>query len=194
MNYYDDEKNVNHYLQMAKGYDGQELINLLRHYLPAGSTVLELGMGPGKDLKILAETYQVTGSDRSAIFIERYRQQYPNADLLQLDAQTLDSDRRWDAIYSNKVLHHLTRDQLRQSFEQQAGRLNDAGLLCHSFWLGEEEYDMHGLHFVYYTPAMLELLLPDNLEIILQQNAQEMEPEDTLYIIMRKKQDDIVPF
>ena len=30
MSYYDDEKNVEQYIKMAEGYDGQLLINILR--------------------------------------------------------------------------------------------------------------------------------------------------------------------
>lgn len=53
MGYFDDEKNVQNCLEMAEGYDGAELIQVLRDYLLAGASGLELGMGPGKDLDIL---------------------------------------------------------------------------------------------------------------------------------------------
>ena len=53
MGYYDDPKNTQQYIEMAEGYDGRELIEALSRHLPAGATVLELGMGPGKDLDIL---------------------------------------------------------------------------------------------------------------------------------------------
>lgn len=54
---------------MAKGYNGRELIAVLNKYLPAGAMVLELGMGPGKDLNLLAQRYTVTGSDTSREFL-----------------------------------------------------------------------------------------------------------------------------
>ncbi len=50
MNYFDDPANVESYIKMADGYDGRALIGILQKHLPPGSTVLELGMGPGKDL------------------------------------------------------------------------------------------------------------------------------------------------
>jgi cyclopropane fatty-acyl-phospholipid synthase-like methyltransferase len=59
MGYFDERKNVDAYIQMAEGYDGRELITILKKRLPAGSTVLELGMGPGIDLDLLAESYTV---------------------------------------------------------------------------------------------------------------------------------------
>jgi len=59
--FYDTVKGVNQYIQMAKGYDGFKLIEILRKYLPEQSTVLEIGMGPGVDLDLLQKHYIVTG-------------------------------------------------------------------------------------------------------------------------------------
>ena len=123
MGYYDDPKNAQQYIEMAEGYDGRELIEALSRHLPAGATVLELGMGPGKDLDILNETFLATGSDSAQPFLDRYRDLHPQADLLLLDAVTLDTDRSFDALYSNKVLYHLSRDQLRASLRNQARNL-----------------------------------------------------------------------
>ena len=67
MGHFDERKNVETYIEMAAGYDGRKLIAILRQHLPAGSTVLELGMGPGVDLDLLAETYTVAGSDSSYV-------------------------------------------------------------------------------------------------------------------------------
>ena len=70
MGFFDTEEGVSEYLEMAKGHDGRELIEKLSEYLPASSTVLELGMGPGTDLELLSKRYQVTGSDNSTLFLE----------------------------------------------------------------------------------------------------------------------------
>ncbi len=85
MGFYDDDKNVETYVQMAEGYDGRELVDVLKKHLPPGSTVLELGMGPGKDLALLAEAFTATGSERSEVFLRRYRRDHPDADVLLLD-------------------------------------------------------------------------------------------------------------
>jgi hypothetical protein len=52
MGFFDTEKGVEQYIKMAEGYDGAELIKILQKYLPQNSTVLELGIGPGKDMDI----------------------------------------------------------------------------------------------------------------------------------------------
>ena len=118
---------------MVDGYDGRELIEELQKHLPRGSSVLELGMGPGIDLTLLKKYYQVTGSDYSEIFINRYRNQHPDSDLIVLNAITLNTDRKFNGLYSNKVLIHLTREGLKQSIKRQAAILESEGIICHSF-------------------------------------------------------------
>ena len=82
--FFDTEKGVREYLEMAKGHDGRELIEKLSEYLTANATVLELRMGPGADLELLSKRYQVTGSDNSAVFLDKYREANREADLLLL--------------------------------------------------------------------------------------------------------------
>ena len=69
MSYFDNESNVEQYIKMAEEFNGQEIINHLYNYLPLGSSVLELGMGPGTDIPLLEKHCKVTGSDYSKIFI-----------------------------------------------------------------------------------------------------------------------------
>lgn len=186
MGYYDDEKNVEQYIQMAAGYDGADLIAVLRHHLPAEASVLELGMGPGTDLLLLGEHFTVTGSDASVVFVERFRQQYPQADVLHLDAVTMQTERQFDALYSNKVLYHLTRAQLRQSLAQQRRVLRPGGLALHSFWHGVGDEAQQGLHFAYYDASELRALAEPHYEVLTIERYTEMETDDSLYILLRK--------
>jgi len=187
MGYYDDEKNVEQYIKMAEGYDGAFLIDVLRQHLASGSTVLELGMGPGKDLLLLSQHFKATGSDSSSVFVERFRAQYASADVIQLDAITMDMDRQFDAIYSNKVLYHLTREQLRQSLEKQQQILRPGGLALHSFWYGNNDEEMHGLHFAYYDEEQLRAIAELHYEVIQIERYAEMEADDSLYMLLRKR-------
>jgi len=186
MGFFDNQKNINQYLKMAEGYDGRDLITVLKKYLPADSTVLELGMGPGKDLDILAVDYDVTGSDNSNIFLEMYRKQNPEADLLKLDAVTLETDRKFDCIYTNKVLHHLTKADLVRSLLRQKALLAEKGLLMHSFWLGDKDEEFEGLRFVYYMENELIKLTESKFTILETDRYKEMEPDDSFYILMQK--------
>jgi len=185
-NYYDSEKNVLQYISMAKGFNGKALINILKTHLKKNASVLELGMGPGKDLNILKKDYKVTGSDISDIFLERYHKKHPDADLIHLDAVTLKTKRKFDCIYSNKVLHHITTSELKKSIKKQKQLLNTEGMLLHSFWRGDLDEDYNGLRFVYYTRDELINYFENDFKIIDIQPYKEMEDNDSIYIILKK--------
>ena len=186
MTFYNDPKNVQDYIEMAEGYDGRDLVAALTKHLPAGADVLELGMGPGVDLDLLSQHYQVTGSDSSQIFLDRYQEMNPGADLLLLDAETIQTARRFDGIYSNKVLHHLSTEQLQASFLRQHTVLRSQGITLHSFWLGDSEEIMHGLRFRYYPEDFLHSLVEPNFTILESTGYAEFEEGDSLYLILKK--------
>jgi cyclopropane fatty-acyl-phospholipid synthase-like methyltransferase len=188
VDYFDDEKNVAAYIKMAEGYDGRQLIAILKKYLASEATVLELGMGPGKDFEILSKDYQVTGSDNARPFLERYKQQHPTADIIQLDAVEMNTDRTFDAIYSNKVLHHLTRANLATSLQRQTAVLNPGGIAFHSLWYGDNEDVHHGLRFTYYTPESFSRLIGPGFRLLEMQQYTELNQDDSLYVVLQKQQ------
>lgn len=187
MSFYNDPENAEKYVQMAEGYDGAELIEILTNHLPNGKSVLELGMGPGVDLDLLAKHYQVTGSDYSAYFVERYKKAHPAANVIQLNAITMDIARQFNCIYSNKVLHHFSDDELRLSFAAQAKCLNDGGLVFHSFWYGDKMEEIMDMRFYYRQPKQLSVLLGDNFKMIESAIYTEMEKDDSFWVLAQKQ-------
>ena len=187
MDYYDKRENVKSYIKMSEGYDGKILVKALREHLPENSSLLELGMGPGKDLDLLARHFQVTGSDKSQQFLDLYRSRNPDARLLKLDAHTIRTRKRFDCIYSNKVLHHLTMRQLARSFEHQYDILNEDGLAMHSFWYGEGEERHHGLRFTYYTESDIIGIISEVFDVVDIARYQELTQDDSFYVILRKQ-------
>ena len=187
MGFFDTEKGVGEYLKMTEGFDGAELIKILQKFVPEKSSVLELGMGPGKDLAILSKTYKVAGSDNSQIFLDRYKKENPDADLIKLDAVTLSTNRTFDCIYSNKVLHHLTTEDLKTSLKKQEELLNPEGILFHSFWRGNKTETMEGLLFVYYELEDLRKLFEPIFDILELRLYTEMEKDDSIYAVLKKK-------
>ncbi|MEZ4440662.1 MAG: class I SAM-dependent methyltransferase [Polyangiaceae bacterium] len=186
MGFFDTEEGVLEYERMAEGYDGRELIARLRRHLPEGSSVLEIGMGPGKDLDLLLESYAATGSDRSEVFLDRYRSRGGSAEVLMLDAVSLDTERHFDAIYSNKVLHHLTREELSRSLERQAEILDPGGIALHSLWYGDREEEHAGLRFVYYDERTFAAHLPDALSLVELERYTELEGGDSLVVVLKR--------
>lgn len=186
MGFYDKKENIEKYAQFVPNHDGAELISVLTTHLAKGSTVLELGIGPGKDFEILTNDYEVTGSDNSLVFLDQFRQRNPRADLMQLDARTLKTDRTFDCIYSNKVLIHLTRQELEQSLARQHEILNENGLLLHSFWHGDKEDIFDDLRITYYTEQQLLELMNDSYEVLEIKRHAKMTEGDSVYVLARK--------
>ena len=140
---------------MCEGTDGKKVIDILKKHLKENSTVLELGMGPGKDLDILKKNYNAVGSDNSQEFLSIYAENNKDTQLLLLGAVTINTKKKFDCIYSNKVLQHLTKNQLNESILRQWEVLCDNGLLFHTFWRGDSEEIYDGLRFVYYEKVEL---------------------------------------
>lgn len=186
MGFFDKSENIEEYLRMSEGYDGFFLVEKLKEYLTQESSVLELGMGPGKDLLLLSEYYHVTGSDLSPLFIDMFRKDHPQTDLCLLDAVSIKTDKTFDAIYSNKVLHHLSREELALSFLRQLDVLNPGGMVLHSFWLGDREEFYDDLRFVYYRPEDLRTLIPGEFSILHQELYKEFEKDDSFFLIIQK--------
>ncbi len=186
MGFFDSEKGVEEYIKMADGYDGTELIKILQKYLPEKSKVLELGMGPGKDLDILSKTFTVTGSDNSQVFLDKYKKNNPEANLLKLDAVTLSTNRMFDCIYSNKVLHHITREDLKKSIQRQSEIVNPNGIAFHSFWNGDKDENYDGLLFTKYQVEGLKEIIGNSFDILAMNVYTEMEKDDSIYVVLRK--------
>lgn len=187
MTYFNDKLKVLEYIKMCQGIDGKELIDVLRIHLKEESTVLELGMGPGNDLNLLKKYYIVTGSDNSQVFLDMYKENNEDIELLFLDAITINTEKKFDCIYSNKVLQHLTKKELYQSIERQKEVLRDEGLLFHTFWRGNSEEIYDGLRFVYYEKEELIKIFQSFFRVIDINYYSEQEDKDSIYIILMKK-------
>jgi hypothetical protein len=103
------------------------------------------------------------------------------------DASTLEIEKKFGVIYSNKVLHHLTDEQLMNSSKRQFELLEKDGLICHSFWKGTGSEVFKGLFVNYHTKKELELVFQDDFEILVLESYEEFEENDSLLLIGKKK-------
>lgn len=187
---YDSAEGVRRYAAISKGIDGCVLVDELARHAPQGAAVLELGSGLGKDLVLLAERFEVTGSDTSLAFLAHLRVAQPEAEILELDARTLaspelDPKRRFDALYSNKVLHHLERSELRASFTAQRARLHPGGWALHSFWPGNQRVEREGLLFQEHDERSLRQLLGEGWDVERCIAYSELGHHDSLALLLR---------
>ncbi len=84
------------------------------------------------------------------MFVDKYKKGNPEADLLKLDAVTLPTNKMFDCIYSNKVLHHLTREDLKKSIQRQSEIVNPNGIVFHQTDTYKVRCDFSGLQFNYH--------------------------------------------
>jgi ubiquinone/menaquinone biosynthesis C-methylase UbiE len=185
--YYKTKESVDEYIKLAEGYNGAELIEKLKDFLPGDSYVLELGSGPGTDWEILNKTFKVVGSDSSNEFLNRLIANIPNGEFLHLDAIALNTDKKFDGIYSNKVLHHLKDYEIKASIKRQYEILNPSGIICHSFWKGEGSEIFNGLFVNYHSDINLKKLFQGWFDILLILSYKEFENDDSVLLIGRKK-------
>ena len=190
MVYFDDENNVRNYEQMAEAPGGALLVSVLQDHLPRGRSVLEIGMGPGRDLdRLVRGGYLTVGSDHAAPFLDRYRARGGQAECLLLDAVTLATDEEFDAVLSNKVLHHLDAEQLVESLERQRDLVGPGGLLLHSFWRGDRTETHHGLLFTYWEIEAIEGLLPASLIVRSSGRYGDIWEEDSFWVLLEVDSD-----
>ena len=192
MSYFLDEENVKEYIEMTREYDGRFLINKLHNYLSKDSSVLELGSGSGRDLNILSENYNVVGSDNSNAFIEIYKRKNNHIEIIYVDATEMDIDRKFDCIYSNKVLNHLKREDFVKSLEKQKDKLNNDGIVFMTLWKGKyrEEVLCDGnFRNTYYLEDDIQEIVKDTYDILCMESYMEFDniEEDSLLVILRKK-------
>ena len=186
-NFYHTLEGVLEYIKISRGYNGLFLINKLLEILPRDSTVLELGMGAGIDLDILSQYYKVTGSDFSEQFLKIYKSKNPDRELALLDARTIKTRKKFNGIYTNKVLHHLNNKELAQSLERQVNVLEKNGIMCHSFWSGEGEKIENGMFCNYHTVKKLKTLFSKFATIVSIELYKEIEQDDSIVVITRKE-------
>lgn len=185
--YYKTKESVKEYIELAKDVNGSELIDKLKQVLPLKSDLLEIGSGPGTDWAILNESYTVTGSDNSPEFLKYLIAKYPNGEFLNIDAISIRIDKMFDGIYSNKVLHHLTDDELIESIKRQSEILNINGIVCHSFWKGKGFEIFKGLYVNYHNEEEISDFFEDYFNILSISVYQEFEEGDSILLIGRKK-------
>lgn len=190
-NGYLDPEKVASYIKLCEGLSYPFLYERLQQHLPQGSSLLELGTGPGNDLAFLAEQYKAMGSDLSPGFVDHAREKLPQCDVLQLDAVAIDVPdpaQRFDCIYSNKVLHLLSMAQLEDSCRRQRELLREGGLFAHTFWMGDGTVqEIGGMSHFYHERGSLLALIEGYFVVIDTLAYEEFSPEDSLFVIARRR-------
>lgn len=185
--YYHTSKSVEEYISLAKDVNSSNIISKLKQVLPKGSTLLEIGSGPGTDYELLKEDYAVTGSDYSFEFLKRLQNKYPAGNFIHLNAANFSLKTGYDSLYANKVLQHLTNTELRYFIEKQVEIVNEKGIVCFTFWSGSGDENFKGMFVNYHQIADLKALFCPYFNILILEQYKEFEDGDSIVLIAQKK-------
>lgn len=185
MEFYNDPIKIDEYEKMCNDYDGTELYKIISKHLKENSTLLELGCGPGNDITYLKKQYSVTGSDLSDEFIKRCKIKFNDLFFIKVDAISINTNKTYDCIFSNKVLHHLTIEELEKSLKRQQKVIKSNGIFAHTFWIGNKDITLEGMLFVYHNREKLLNLISRYFTLIERYDYKEFEDGDSIFIVAR---------
>ncbi|MGH9466250.1 MAG: class I SAM-dependent methyltransferase [Terriglobales bacterium] len=129
------EKRAGEFRAGTRDHDvSQNIASLLRHIEPEPPfTILDLGCGPGRDLKaFVAMGHTAIGLDGAASFVAMARAD-TGCEVWQQDFLKLDlPSERFDGIYANAALFHVPSQELRRVLRQLHAALKPGGVLFSS--------------------------------------------------------------
>jgi SAM-dependent methyltransferase len=140
---------LEHYNQRAqdfwegtRGHDvAQNIAALLRHIEGEPPfTILDIGCGPGRDLKVFVELGHIAvGLDGAPRFAQMARE-YSGCEVWQQDLLALELPlARFDGVFANAVLFHVPSQELPRVLVQLHGTLKPGGVLFSSNPRGNNE-------------------------------------------------------
>ncbi len=92
--------------------------------------VLDVGTGPGNDLKVLADKYSVTGIEISSRFAEIARFENPGIDIVNTSIVDYDLPKNtYKGIWARDSLHHIKSTNLDDVFTKLSDSLVEEGVL-----------------------------------------------------------------
>jgi cyclopropane fatty-acyl-phospholipid synthase-like methyltransferase len=174
------------YLIIMKFFKNSYVVDNFKSRIDTSKKVLEIGSGAGNDFSLLKVGYDIVGSDYSDTFLKELRKKFKSDKFLKLNALTMELEEKYDVIFSNKVLQHLSKKQLIESFKKQYESLNDGGLLFHAMWRGNsDEGENKSIPFVRYQQSDIDKM-KGKFKIKEFVVYKEMKEDDSFIVILEK--------
>ncbi len=110
-------------------YKRKKFLKLLLSLPLKGATIMELGSGPGGNIKELSKTevLNITGADISQNMIDIAKKHLDSTkvDLVKINGETLPfKDQQFDLVFSATVLQHNTDDDMMQNILKEMCRVS----------------------------------------------------------------------
>lgn len=150
----------------------EQFVREFSNYLKEGSTILDLGCGPGNIAKFLVNQnkgYKILGVDLSHEMLKLARQNVPTEQFVIGDIRDLQLEQKFDAVIASFCIIHLEDDEAIGLLRKTRDLLNDQGFLYLCFMNGgipgfdKASFSNEEMYFNYFSPDEIKKLL-ENLD------------------------------
>ena len=163
MSYYD--QNYQAFIDNTLNIDMTDLYSVFLKDMKKGSRILDLGCGPGRDLKYFKDHgFTPVGLEPSEK-LASYARSYANCKVYEQGIEDFNSKDSYDGVWACASLLHLDTSSLKESFLKISTFMNKGSIFYCSFKYGEFEGERNGRFFNDQTLETLKELLPPELVI-----------------------------
>lgn len=177
MAYY--QRNAQTFFDATVGVDMSSLYAPFLRLVAPGGCVLDAGCGSGRDAKAFSTLgYRVEAFDASAEMME-LAIAYTGLPVRQMTFSALETEERYDGIWSCASLLHLPQSELPEAMRRLARALKPGGVWYLSFKYGVSEREKEGRHFTDLDEAGLQTLVSPlpQVSIVEQWTTQDKRPD-----------------
>ena len=167
MNYYD--KFAQDYSQSTLKLDMSHLYGPFLESMPENAKILDVGCGPGRDLKYFESLgFKVVGIDPSAEMV-RLAREFSNANVIHGKIEDVNFDNEFDGIWACASLLHIPSANLPDVFAKISTLLKLNGVFFCCFKLGQfEGIREDGRYFTYLNDESLTKLVSQVHGLVIQ--------------------------
>lgn len=159
-------------------------------YIPKGSTILDLGCGPGTSIKTILErdsSCQCTGIDLSTEFLQIAKKNYPDCTFIEEDLRDFVPDQKFIVVLASFCIVHLTHSETEELLTKISYSLKEHGHLYLSFMEGTTSgfettiFSEQQIFFNYYSvDYIIEILAKNDMQVTTMNREEYREQDGTI--------------
>ncbi len=175
MNYYDD--NYQDFISRTLEVDMSELYIPFCNKLASESKILDIGCGPGRDLKYFSSIGHIPIGLEPSQQLADFGRKYSDCKIIETTIQEFQSETLFDGIWACASILHLSSSELGEALHNIAGLMHGGSIFYCSFKLGSHEGIRNGRYFNDQTMDSFTELLPESLKISQSWISEDLRPQ-----------------